>query len=63
MFEYASTLSTVGLSVGLTAPDAPNNILWLQTIGMYLGRLEFFVILYAIMKLFKDIKDIIKWEH
>ncbi|TGG88359.1 TrkH family potassium uptake protein [Geotoga petraea] len=63
LFEYASALSAVGLSVGITLPDSPPGVLWTEIFGMYLGRLEFFVILYAIMKLFKDIKDIIKWEH
>jgi len=63
LFEYASALSAVGLSVGITVPDAPLGVLWIEIFGMYLGRLEFYAIIYAVMKLFKDIKDIIKWER
>ncbi|GAB6099293.1 TrkH family potassium uptake protein [Halanaerocella petrolearia] len=54
MFEFASSLGTVGLSVGVTAPDAPVGILWTETIGMLLGRLEFLVIFFAIIKIIKD---------
>ncbi len=56
MFEFASSLGTVGLSVGITSPDAPSMVLWTETIGMMLGRLEFIVIFFASMKIFKDIK-------
>ncbi|MDW7669215.1 MAG: potassium transporter TrkG, partial [Bacillota bacterium] len=56
MFEFASSLGTVGLSIGITSPDAPTVILWTQTIGMILGRLEFFVIFYSILKIVKDVK-------
>jgi trk system potassium uptake protein TrkH len=62
LFEYASALSAVGLSVGITLPDAPSGVLWIEIFGMYLGRLEFYAIIFAVMKLFKDIKDKIKWE-
>lgn len=60
LFEYASALSAVGLSTGITAPDAPLGVIWIETLGMYLGRLEFFAIFYAIIKLFKDIKEFLK---
>ncbi len=56
MFEFASALGTVGLSIGITSAEAPSLILWTETIGMFLGRLEFFVIFFAIIKIFKDIK-------
>ncbi|BBE31374.1 potassium transporter [Tepiditoga spiralis] len=59
MFEYSSALSAVGLSVGITSPTAPLGVIWIETIGMYLGRLEFFVIYYAIIKLIKDLKEFI----
>ena len=55
-FEYASALSTVGLSVGITRPDAPLGIIWAETVGMFLGRLEFLVIVYGITKMIKDAK-------
>jgi len=56
-FEYASALSTVGLSLGITSRSAPDPVIWVQTIGMFLGRLEFIVILYAIAKLARDFKQ------
>jgi trk system potassium uptake protein TrkH len=54
LFEFASALGTVGLSVGLTGAGAPYPILWTEIAGMFLGRLEFFVIVYAIIKLIRD---------
>lgn len=59
MFESASTLSTVGLSVGITAPDAPWTLLWAQSVGMLLGRLEFFAFLIGITKLIRDAGDLL----
>lgn len=53
-FEFASALSTVGLSVGITVPGAPVGLLWTETLGMFLGRLEFLVVIYAITKLLRD---------
>jgi PAS domain S-box-containing protein len=46
----------VTLLEGITAADAPASILWVETVGMLLGRLEFLVIFFAIVKIFKDIK-------
>lgn len=54
LFEFASALGTVGLSVGITAADAPAAVIWTETIGMMLGRLEFLIIFFAFIKLFKD---------
>lgn len=58
MFEFGSALGTVGLSIGITAPDAPKVILWTEILGMILGRLEFYVIFFATIKLIKDFKKI-----
>ncbi len=55
LFEYASTLGTVGLSVGITGPNAHPIILWFSSLSMFLGRLEFFVIFVAISRLSDDI--------
>ena len=55
MFEFSSALSAVGLTVGITAPDAPPSILWTLIGGMYLGRFEFFLIFYAVIRLIKDL--------
>ncbi len=54
VFEYASAIGTVGLSVGITGPEAPGGVLWAKTVGMFLGRLEFIVIIVALSKLFRD---------
>jgi trk system potassium uptake protein TrkH len=54
LFEFASALGTVGLSVGVTGPDASPVILWTEIGGMLLGRLEFFVIISGIMKILSD---------
>ena len=60
MFEMASSISTVGLSVGITSPNAAISVMWVQIIGMLLGRLEFLVVFFAGIKIIKDIKFIIK---
>jgi trk system potassium uptake protein TrkH len=54
LFEYASTVGTVGLSVGVTSPSAPSGVLWTQIVGMLLGRLEFFVIFVSAAKIVRD---------
>jgi trk system potassium uptake protein TrkH len=43
------------LSVGVTAPSASPVILWTETIGMLLGRLEFFVIISGVLTILRDI--------
>lgn len=58
LFEYASSIGTVGLSVGITSASAPVLVLWAQIVGMLFGRLEILIIFYAIIKIFKDIKMI-----
>ncbi len=55
LFEYASALSTVGLSVGVTAPNAPVGLLWTEITGMFLGRLEFFPVFEGLIRLYWDI--------
>lgn len=54
LFEFASTLGTVGLSVGVTAPDMPVVFVWLMSAGMLLGRLEFFAVVTGLLKLAMD---------
>ncbi len=51
LFEFASTLANAGLSIGLTSPSCPEPVIWTETVGMALGRLEFFVIFTAIGRL------------
>lgn len=54
LFEFASALGTVGISVGVTTADAPPLVLWTETVGMFLGRLEFFVIFVGLAKIIRD---------
>ena len=62
MFEFASSLGTVGLSVGITNANTSSIILWTEIAGMFLGRLEFFVIFFAVIKIIKDINYTIKFK-
>jgi trk system potassium uptake protein TrkH len=55
LFEFASALGTVGISVGITAPNAPAGVLWTQMGGMVLGRLEFFTVVVGITRLLRDV--------
>jgi len=55
LFEFASALGTVGLSVGIMHSGAPNVVLWTGTLGMFLGRLEFYVVFIGISKIILDI--------
>ena len=45
MFEFASALGTVGLSIGLTGPATNTATLLVEMAGMVLGRLEIFIVL------------------
>ena len=58
-FEFASALSTVGISVGITSANAPAGVLWVEMLAMFLGRLEFFAIVIGVLKLFHDGSDIL----
>lgn len=55
LFEFSSALGTVGLSVGITGFNAHPVILWTAIVGMFLGRLEFYVVFIAISKITIDI--------
>lgn len=58
LYEFASTLGTVGMSLGITGADAPSTMLWVQTASMILGRLEFFAVLIGVFKLARDLRAI-----
>jgi trk system potassium uptake protein TrkH len=51
LFEFASSLGTVGSSVGITSYSANPVVLWTEVIGMFLGRLELMVIFAFFAKL------------
>lgn len=53
LFEFASSLSTVGLSTGIIGKGTPALILLTSMLGMFLGRLEFYVVYIAIAQMFK----------
>ncbi len=55
LFEFASALGTVGLSVGVTSPAAPSGVLWTEMFGMFFGRLEFFIIVIGCARLYSDL--------
>ncbi len=63
LFEFASSIGTVGLSVGVTSPSAPAGVLWAQIVGMFLGRLECFVIFVSAAKLLRDAGHMIHAER
>ncbi|OYP07086.1 cation transporter [Lachnotalea glycerini] len=48
MFEFASSLGTVGLSIGLTGPATNEMTLIIEMIGMLLGRLEIFIVIIGV---------------
>jgi len=60
LFEFASALGTVGLSVGVTSAQMPDGALWAEIFAMFLGRLEFIVVIISFLKIGKDIGLIAK---
>lgn len=58
MFDFASSLSTVELSIGITGPHTNDASLIVEMIGMLLGRLEIFIVLIGITFGFRKIKSI-----
>lgn len=54
LFEFASALGTVGLSVGVTSQTTPSVVLWAETLAMLLGRLEFFMVGIGLVKIIQD---------
>lgn len=50
LFEFASSLGTVGLGAGIASYSASPAVLWIEIIGMFLGRLEIVIIIMFIAK-------------
>lgn len=44
MFEFASSLSGVGVSIGMTGPQSSPGTLIVEMVGMFIGRLEIIVV-------------------
>jgi trk system potassium uptake protein TrkH len=59
LFEFASALGTVGISVGITSASAPTGVLWVEMAAMFLGRLEFFTIVIGLLKLCSDVPPLL----
>lgn len=57
MFDFASSLSTVGLSIGITGPATNDATLIVEIIGMLLGRLEIFIVIIGLTFGFRKLKD------
>lgn len=60
IFEFTSTLGTIGLSYGVIGPHTSNVVLWTTIIGMLFARLESYIIIIAITKILVDFKRAIK---
>jgi len=60
MFEFASTIGTVGLSIGLTGPSTGTATLIIQMFGMILGRLEIFIVFTGVYSSISAIKVYIR---
>jgi trk system potassium uptake protein TrkH len=54
LFEFASAIGTVGLSVGVTSAQMPDAALWAEILAMFLGRLEFVVVIVSLLKIGRD---------
>jgi trk system potassium uptake protein TrkH len=63
LFEFASTLGTVGLSIGVTSLDMPPVLLWVQCLGMLMGRLEMFAVIVGLLKLVTDTGTMLRGRH
>ena len=57
LWTFSSALGTVGLSAGIMTYDAPSLVLWTGTIGMFIGRLEIYVVLLAVVRIEKDVRS------
>ena len=54
LFEFASAISNSGLSVGVVSQQMPCPAMWALTLAMFLGRLEFLVVIVSLIKLARD---------
>lgn len=59
LFEFASAIGTVGLSVGVSGPEAPAGFMIVQVFGMFLGRLEYFTVIAGLAKLVTDLRQLL----
>jgi trk system potassium uptake protein TrkH len=60
LFEYASSIGTVGLTIGITTTSMPDVAIWSETAAMFLGRLELLVVFVSAIKLARDSGRLLK---
>lgn len=60
MFEFASAFGTVGLTMGPSGPGTGDYVLWVEIVGMMLGRLEIFIVFTSIVALIQRVATKIK---
>lgn len=63
MFDFASSLSTVGFTIGITGPMTNSPTLILEMIGMMLGRLEIFIVVIGFTFGFGMLKDAFRGKN
>ncbi len=56
MFEFSAALSNSGVSCGVMTATATEGVLWTGTIGMFIGRLEIYVVFLALWRLVAALK-------
>ncbi len=63
LFEFASAISNSGLSVGVVSQRMPCPAMWALTLAMFLGRLEFIVVIVSLLKLGRDSRLMLARTH
>lgn len=56
LFEFASSLGNVGVSIGVVTADANPVILWTASVGMFFGRLEIYPVFLGLWRFAADVK-------
>ena len=58
LFEFASALGTVGISIGITGPNTPDLVLLDESAGMVLGRLEILLVFAGLRPIMRSIRGL-----
>ncbi|MBS3991104.1 MAG: TrkH family potassium uptake protein [Erysipelothrix sp.] len=58
LFEFASSLGTVGTSTGIISMTTPNVLMWTSILGMLFGRLEIMVIVAGTVSIIKRFQEL-----
>lgn len=62
LFEFSSAMACAGLSAGITSPDAPAGVLWTLNVGMFVGRLEIYVVVISMMHMLQNVRNRIRYR-